>query len=229
MISPKLFIETRVSSSGCKKAGDEEGGGVDRRRGALASDRRGSKDSKFPRVSTSTAAVKANRDLSTKLCEDAGFNYKDVDAGTGFAENSIFLHMRRAVLFKNKKALGFIFASHFNPYPFVTAALDFTAVNHCAKEWSTGQFVQADFQEKDILSNYNTHLQDIQRWADLDQELVLRLRTRWYTRASRALGVEAKSGVHTNITQTREELLRQELAGRTGETDSENEGGDEAE
>ncbi|KAJ7019295.1 hypothetical protein C8F04DRAFT_1257522 [Mycena alexandri] len=181
----------------------------------------------FNRTSTSTAATKANRDLSTALCEDAAFHYKDVKTCTGFAENAIFVDIRRAVVFKNKKALGAIFASHFNPYPLPTAALEFIAVHHCAKEWSTGQFIGAEFQEKDVIDDYNTHLSDLQRWADLNEDVVLKLRGKWYTRASRTLGLAARPTGQSHISLNREELLRQELAGRTGETDSENEGENE--
>ncbi|KAJ7148840.1 hypothetical protein C8R46DRAFT_1310955 [Mycena filopes] len=137
---------------------------------------------KFNRTSTSTSAIKFNRDLSTDLCYNARFHYKDVDAATGFAENSIFNHIRQAVIFKNKTSLGAVFTSRFNPYPEPATALEFTAVHFCAKEYSTGQFIRADFLEKDVIDDYNTHLADIRGWAEMDEAVVLNIRKKWYNR-----------------------------------------------
>ncbi|KAJ6545181.1 hypothetical protein B0H19DRAFT_955747 [Mycena capillaripes] len=139
---------------------------------------------KFNRTSTSTATIKANRDLSEKLAEGATYHYKDIDAGTGYGQNGILSHIRKAVVFKDKKSLGVIFASHFELYPFSLLALEFTALQLCNSEWSTGKFVASAFSEKEIGKDYETHLQDIKHWAELNTEVVDKLRRKWYTRAS---------------------------------------------
>ncbi|KAJ7872643.1 hypothetical protein B0H14DRAFT_3438778 [Mycena olivaceomarginata] len=58
---------------------------------------------KFNRTSTSTATIKTNRDLSEKLAQGKTYHYKDIDAGTGYGENGILSHIRKAVVFKDKK------------------------------------------------------------------------------------------------------------------------------
>ncbi|KAJ7844633.1 hypothetical protein B0H14DRAFT_3455492 [Mycena olivaceomarginata] len=111
----------------------------------------------------------------------------DVDTGEGYAENSIFSDIRGAVVFKNKSSLGAIFASHFNPYPFPTLALEFLRLDHCNSEWSTGRFISAEFKEKELYKTYTTHLNDIRNWAAMNQTVVDNLCFKWYTRASRAI------------------------------------------
>ncbi|KAJ7790485.1 hypothetical protein B0H14DRAFT_210673 [Mycena olivaceomarginata] len=176
----------------------------------------------FNRTSASSAVIEANRELSDKLSKGAVYHYKDVDASTGYAENSILGHIRKESLFKKKTSLGIIFASHFDPYPAPTLAIEFSALQHCNSEWSTGKFVMAEFTEKEVSKNYATHLKDIQRWADINKGVVDNIRRKWYKRASQGLVADASEGA-THISQTWEEALRAELAGRTGETDSESE------
>ncbi|KAJ7911233.1 hypothetical protein B0H13DRAFT_2660635 [Mycena leptocephala] len=178
---------------------------------------------KFNRTSTSTSAINANRDLSAKLKDGAAYHYKDVEASTGYAGNSILPDIRHAVVFKNKKSLGVIFASHFSPYPLPTLAMEFTVLDFCTSEWSTGVHVPAEFSEKEVLQSYETHLNDIKHWASMNEGVVDNLRRKWYTRAIRSFGPAASSNSSTHINRSREEALRAELAGRTGETDSETE------
>ncbi|KAJ7719572.1 hypothetical protein B0H16DRAFT_1606126 [Mycena metata] len=179
---------------------------------------------KFNRTSTSKAAIKANTELAASLCDEARFNYKDIKNQTGYAENTIFNDIRRAVIFKTKKAIGAIFQSHFNPYPLEAVALEFTTVHFCAIEWSTGQFVQTKFEEKEVGEAYITHLNDLRRWEELDKVVIRNIRAKWYKRAIGPLKLAAADGPSgTHIDEKRENLLRQELAGRTGETDSEDE------
>ncbi|KAF8207985.1 hypothetical protein K438DRAFT_1961486 [Mycena galopus ATCC 62051] len=177
---------------------------------------------KFNRTSASTAVINANRDLSEKLAEGAMYHYKDPNAGTGYAENSILADLRKESIFKKKTSLGVIFASHFNPYPVPALAIEFTVLQHCNSEWSTGKFVSAEFTEKDSRKNYVTHVEDIERWVELNKNVVENLRRKWYNRASHGFA-SAASGTSSHINKDREDALRAELAGRTGETDSESE------
>ncbi|KAJ7927944.1 hypothetical protein B0H13DRAFT_1969808 [Mycena leptocephala] len=158
-----------------------------------------------------------------KLKDGAAYHYKDVEASTGYAGNSILPDIRHAVVFKNKKSLGVIFASHFSPYPLPTLAMEFTVLDFCTSEWSTGVHVPAEFSEKEVLQSYETHLNDIKHWASMNEGVVDNLRRKWYTRAIRSFGPTASSNSSTHINRSREEALRAELAGRTGETDSETE------
>ncbi|KAF7353285.1 hypothetical protein MSAN_01516500 [Mycena sanguinolenta] len=174
----------------------------------------------FSRTSTSSAAIKFNRDLSDKLNKGAAFHYKTVDDLSGYAGNAIFSDIRGAVLFKNKTSLAALFPSKFNPYPLPALALEFLCIDHCNSEWSTGKHVVAEFKEKDLIKKYTTHLADITTWAELNKAVVDNLCLKWYTRASRTLSGLAPDIV-TNIDETRAGALREELEGHTGLTDSE--------
>ncbi|KAF7336495.1 hypothetical protein MSAN_02304200 [Mycena sanguinolenta] len=174
----------------------------------------------FNRTSTSLAAIKFNRDLSSKLKEGAAFHYKVVDNMSGYAGNAIFSDIRAAVLFKNKTSLAAIFPSMFKPYPLPALALEFSCLDHCISEWSTGKHVVAEFKEKDLSKTYKTHLDDITTWAEINKAVVNNLRLKWYTRASSAI-IGASPDVVTNIDEARADALREELEGHTGLTDSE--------
>ncbi|KAJ6596448.1 hypothetical protein B0H10DRAFT_1959075 [Mycena sp. CBHHK59/15] len=95
-------------------------------------------------------------------------------------------------------------------------------LDHCNSEWSAGRLVPALFEEKHLLKKYTMHLNDIRNWADLNKTVVDNLRAKWYTRASRTLRGPAPD-ISTNISEARADALREELAGRTGLTDSETE------
>ncbi|KAJ7456358.1 hypothetical protein B0H11DRAFT_2244042 [Mycena galericulata] len=181
---------------------------------------------KFNRSGT-PAAIQSNIKLSAFLLDEASFGYKDVSARTGYGGNKILDECRHLVLFKDKTSLGAIFASHFNPYPCQTVAVEFLALEHCAQEWSTGRFVAAQFSEKSMLASYTDHVNDIQKWAAFNVNAVTNIRIRWYERASRALGLATTSKGDTNISFNREAALRDELDGRTGATDSEADEADE--
>ncbi|KAJ7121946.1 hypothetical protein C8R43DRAFT_959314, partial [Mycena crocata] len=103
----------------------------------------------FNRSSTSAAVTVSNSKLSEKLRANAAFHYKDIDGRTGYGK-----------LFEGKNSLGAIFAARFDPYPLPTLALEFAALEHCAKEWSTGKFIGTDFCEKYTLESYKIHLKD---------------------------------------------------------------------
>ncbi|KAJ6564346.1 hypothetical protein B0H19DRAFT_1140846 [Mycena capillaripes] len=175
----------------------------------------------FNRGSASTAAIKGNEALSKKLAKDALYHYKDMANGTGYGENGILLNIRKAVVFKDKHSIGVIFASKFELYPFPLLALEFAALQLCNREWSTGKFVASAFAEKEVGESYKTHLQDIQRWAEYDTVVIDKLRRKWYKRASQSLGPVTAADAATHISVAREDALRAELAGRTGDTDSE--------
>ncbi|KAJ7758139.1 hypothetical protein DFH07DRAFT_958484 [Mycena maculata] len=149
--------------------------------------------------SATSAAIQSNIALSKKLLKKASFGYKVIDDHTGYAGNKILDNSRHRVIFQNKRSLGAIFASHFDPYPLPTLMLEFTVLTHGAQEWSTGQFVP----------------------AGLNPAVVQNMRHKWYTRASNTFGLATVSNGDTNIGIDQEAALREELDGRTGATDSE--------
>ncbi|KAJ7754201.1 hypothetical protein DFH07DRAFT_959899 [Mycena maculata] len=108
-------------------------------------------------------------------------------------------------------------------YKIAGSALSAPVIDSIA-EWSTGQFVPAQFTEKDLSVTYTKHLKDIEKWAGLNPAVVQNMRHKWYTRASNTLGLATVSNGDTNIGIEQEAALREELDGRTGATDSKSDG-----
>ncbi|KAJ7205622.1 hypothetical protein B0H12DRAFT_1243435 [Mycena haematopus] len=178
---------------------------------------------KFQR-GASKAIIAANKDRAAALLKKAAFHYKDTETRKGYGENAIIPAARTQILFKDKNSLAAIFPSYFNPIPAPYLALEFSVLQFLTQEWSTGTHVPATFTEKDMAASYNTHLSDInEKWIKCNPVVTENLRRKWYKRASQHFApAEPEKGTH--IEEEDEDALRLELAGRTGETDSEDEG-----
>ncbi|KAJ6620328.1 hypothetical protein B0H10DRAFT_1679662, partial [Mycena sp. CBHHK59/15] len=147
--------------------------------------------------------------------------FKNIDERKGYAGNGIFSEVRHLTTFKDKDSLGAIFCSYFDPISLPNLALDFSTVEFCTREWSSGTFVQAMFYEKDVVTSYRTHLADIENWSSLNKTVVENIRRKWTKRASQTLGLATTSQASSNIDKAQEDALRDEMEGRTGATDSE--------
>ncbi|KAJ7075486.1 hypothetical protein B0H15DRAFT_956401 [Mycena belliarum] len=165
--------------------------------------------------------VSSNRAISAHLIKDQAFHYKDPQARTGFGGNSILGEMRHLTTFKNKNSLGALHTARFTPYPLELLALEFTGIEFCALEWSTGVYVAAQFFEKDVLKIYSKHLLKIQQWSKLNEHVVENIRRKWSSRASRSLNLTSPDEDDGCLAPAQEDALREELEGRTGATDSE--------
>ncbi|KAK7035125.1 hypothetical protein R3P38DRAFT_3184678 [Favolaschia claudopus] len=182
----------------------------------------------FKTGTTSSSAIKFNQKLAAKLVEKSAFHYKDPDSPLlNFAENKIFSAMRKQSIFKNKRSIGIVYKSQFNPYPNELLALEFCALEHCANEWKTGVYVQTGFDETSIAEMYPKHLASIEQWNAMEPEVVKNIRTKFFKRASNGLIVSSVAVDKTSqIDADQEMALRAALAGRSGLTDSEDEGED---
>ncbi|KAJ7853961.1 hypothetical protein B0H14DRAFT_3449923 [Mycena olivaceomarginata] len=171
----------------------------------------------------SKAVIQANMAKAKALLHKSSFHYKDPVTRTGYGENKIFADARPHYLFKNKNSLAAIFPSHFNPISSAHLALDFTILQSLTQEYSTGVHIPAEFTEKDMLKSYHTHLADIEKWIALNPAVTEKLRCKWYKRAAQdILPTELEQDTH--IDDEDQHALRSQLEGRTGDTDSEDEG-----
>ncbi|KAJ7718056.1 hypothetical protein B0H16DRAFT_1337658, partial [Mycena metata] len=171
----------------------------------------------------SKTIIAANKANYAALTHKASFGYKDTKARIGYGENLILAAARKHAIFKDKKSLAAIFRSYFDPLPAAYVALEFTALQHLTEEFSTGTYINASFQEKDVVQSYRTHLADIEKWMSCNPVVTEKLRRKWFKRAARNFG-PAEPAADTHIDEKDEDALRKELEGRTGDTDSENEG-----
>ncbi|KAF7318518.1 hypothetical protein HMN09_00361700 [Mycena chlorophos] len=175
--------------------------------------------------SKSLTVIEANKKIVEDLLrEPMSFHYKDTKTRTGFGENKIFVQARRLAHFRSTESLAIRYPSTFNPLPVPFLALEFAALEFALGEWETGSHVASKFTEKDISDSYQTHLADITRWTKINPETTLKLREKWYTRASATLeGEEPVAVVSASLGAEEEAALRAQLESRTGDTDSENE------
>ncbi|KAJ7247118.1 hypothetical protein B0H12DRAFT_1324928 [Mycena haematopus] len=171
--------------------------------------------------STATKHIEANRQKAAALLEGAAFHYKDPKTRTGYGGNKIITAARQATTFKARDSSGVLFPSYFDPYPVPAIAFDLTTLEFVIREWSSGSFVQGKFTEKEVGKRYRVHLADTETWSKLDEAVVKKIRHNWYRRASETFLTEPASQVSTNIDDAAIAALRAELAGRTGDTDSE--------
>ncbi|KAJ7438104.1 hypothetical protein B0H11DRAFT_2105686 [Mycena galericulata] len=177
--------------------------------------------------SAAKKTITSNKAKAEKLLHKMSVHYKDPDARTGYAENKILSSVRKLTTFLKKDSVGALFPSYFDPIPLALIALELSALEFCAKEWSTGMFIQAKFYEKDVADRYEVHLADTKRWSNCNEAVVETLRRKWYRRASQTLSATAPSATPTNIDEDHEDALRLQMAGRTGDTDSESGGDDD--
>jgi len=113
-------------------------------------------------------------------------------------------------------------------------------IDFCIDEWSSGQFVKAKMWEKDVLARHEVYRKDLEDWHNLNVTAVDGIRRKWYQRArwvpfvfarmswltwrllySRNAGVAENIEIKQTLTGDVRDRTRDELEGRTGETDSE--------
>ncbi|KAF8143445.1 hypothetical protein K438DRAFT_1783745 [Mycena galopus ATCC 62051] len=123
----------------------------------------------------------------------------DPKTRTGYGGNKIITATRQATTFKATDSSGVLFPSYFDPYPLPAIALDFSAVSYPSGRYRA------------------------EKWSKLDEDVVKKIRHNWYRRASETFVIESTPQLSTNIDDKGIEALRAELAGRTGDTESESE------
>ncbi|KAJ7290125.1 hypothetical protein C8J57DRAFT_336809 [Mycena rebaudengoi] len=175
----------------------------------------------FVRSST-PAAIQANIALAANLLTKAAFHFKDVGARSGYGGSAIIAAVRQLTVFKDKQSLGAVFRSRFKPITLNNLALDFTVLEFLTREWKTGTYVAAQFFEKDVAKSYEIHVQDVQNWSKLNPSFSENVRLKWTKRACETLGLaDATATTFTNLDKEQADMMRDEMEGRTGETDSE--------
>jgi len=170
--------------------------------------------------STTKKIILANMAKAAKLLKKAAFHYKDTAARKDYGENKIILAVRQLTVFRHRDSVGVLFSSHFDPISIPHVVLDISALEFCVNEWVTGTFIQAKFYEKDVVERYRVHLIDTEKWSNANQEVVKNIRRKWYRKASETL-TSAPAVLVTNMDEADEDVLRDELADRTGNTESE--------
>ncbi|KIM71219.1 hypothetical protein PILCRDRAFT_93972 [Piloderma croceum F 1598] len=191
------------------------------------------KDAVRPRVEATFQFVKTNSPDSKqgqrnqrnyrKAMRDKAFVYKDRENLSGLYETKLISEVIQDVFFKNNRAIGVEFQSYFNPITLVTIAFVLTAIEFNIAEWKSGVYIQAAFDEKGINERFKSHLKGVREWRDGAPVVVDKICEKLYKRAIRNAGgciIEETS----QILKEAQRRARQELATRTGDTDSEEDG-----
>ncbi|KAF8057385.1 hypothetical protein FPV67DRAFT_1723987 [Lyophyllum atratum] len=165
--------------------------------------------------------IKKNANLATSLLTGHAFHYKVPKTQTGYGGNEIIGNLIIRLWFKNKASAGIVFKRYFDPISIETLALIFTLINFCIKEWETGQHVQADFSEDDVLASHQVFHADLKEWQSLNLEVTTNKRRKLFSRACKRAGVVTEDAAQPQLTGEAKERARKELEGHTGETDSE--------
>ncbi|KAJ7796066.1 hypothetical protein B0H14DRAFT_3495245 [Mycena olivaceomarginata] len=178
----------------------------------------------------------------------ASVHYKDTTKCSGYAENKIISSVRQLTIFRQRDSVGAVLPSYFNPIPLALIALEITALEFSDESLDhvpaqsihrnsdlviTTPSNAPSFQFKPLITPLSavhpsssrtqptTRVADAERWNDYNTTVVENLRRTWYRRASQTLTSPIRLTASTNIDQEQEDALRDELAGRTVETDSE--------
>ncbi|THG92880.1 hypothetical protein EW026_g8183 [Hermanssonia centrifuga] len=185
------------------------------------------------------ASKKSTKDTNIKLYnylregKPMRFCYKNWDDGgsaalpTGLNEPAIIFRGLQAELFKNHADIGIEFHAEFNPLPLPTIALMLTILEYGIESWRDGVY-NADhaFTEKLYHSRYTEHLKQVNEWAALNEEVCIKIRSSMFKRILRLGNIQLNTGNIVGVALSNEarDRARAEMATRTGETDSENEG-----
>ncbi|PPR06351.1 hypothetical protein CVT26_004625 [Gymnopilus dilepis] len=157
-----------------------------------------------------------NEMLYQKLKKDSCFHYKDIEARKGFAEGKIVSDCLKATWFEDKDSQGVVFSTLFNPVPAETIAAILTVIDFCLDEWSTGVQVKATMWEKDVIARHKVFREDVNKWCATNKNVTTSIRTK-----IRDAGAVDDAVVVSTLDKDMLEQMKDELEGRTGETDSE--------
>ncbi|PPQ76235.1 hypothetical protein CVT24_009446 [Panaeolus cyanescens] len=149
------------------------------------------------------------------------FHYKKPEERLGFAEGKIIQECIQAVWFDNKNSHGIVFKNMFNPISLGTLSLVFTAIDHCLEEWSTGRHLKTGFEERTVSSKHQVFRADLVQWSNQNESVVKAIREKFFKRICRDAGISIEPTIKPTLTGDSLVQVRNELAGRTGETDSE--------
>ncbi|THG94353.1 hypothetical protein EW026_g7103 [Hermanssonia centrifuga] len=154
------------------------------------------------------------------------FCYKDFDRTDprGYAELRLLLRGLQQHLFKDRHSLGAENIQAFNPLPLATLALLLTTNEFCLDAWSTGEFnSQLTFKESVYRPKFEAHLQQLKEWEGINSVVVRKICEKMFHRVVSMGKVPNQTPIVQlgGLSDAAAKFAQEELAGRTGETDSE--------
>ncbi|KAF7288333.1 hypothetical protein HMN09_01403000 [Mycena chlorophos] len=159
---------------------------------------------------------------------DGAYQCKDPATLARRFENPIVFNIIKSACF-NKKfgSMGVVFEEMFSPISLELIALIYTGVQWCIEEWSTGRQIKKTFDGNTASRSYVGMLADVKKWEAMDPTFCETLRKKWTRKLRESAGVEDEEAPPSIVTEQVQERMRDDIAGRTGDTDSEPEAEDE--
>ncbi|CDO76812.1 hypothetical protein BN946_scf185033.g9 [Trametes cinnabarina] len=150
------------------------------------------------------------------------FHYKDVEARTGFAHNTLVLRALQEQWFADASSPGIKYRTQFSPVREVTLAFIFTTIEFCLDQWTDGTFNKSHtFAEKFYKTRYELHLKQVRDWCATDPGAAQTVRQRLYDRVRRASGAAPVLAPRAGLSDSSKDRLRMELAAQAAASDSE--------
>ncbi|KAF8469362.1 hypothetical protein DFH94DRAFT_685318 [Russula ochroleuca] len=169
-----------------------------------------------------------NQDLQQSLLQDNAFHHKNQEDVTGFSEHHIVMATIQDALFEDSKSFGVKFSRYFNPISINLLALVFTMIEFLINEWSTGEHKKATSRSRVHSETFEAHYLRTEQWCDLEPTVTMNIQKRMFrTLMKKAGALDQEDGRGgrgpTGMTESMKERAKEALAGRTGETDDEDE------
>ncbi|THG93124.1 hypothetical protein EW026_g8025 [Hermanssonia centrifuga] len=185
----------------------------------------------FYKLKLETGKKKARQDNEQRYCyfmegSLKRFCYKDFDRADpcGYAELRLLLHGLQQHLFKDRHSLGAENIQAFNPLPLATLALLLTTNEFCLDAWSTGEFnSQLMFKESVYCPKFEAHLQQLKEWEEINPTVIRKICGKMFHRVVSMGNVPVQTSTVQlgGLSDMAAKFAQEELAGRTGKTDSE--------
>ncbi|EJF55510.1 hypothetical protein DICSQDRAFT_175820 [Dichomitus squalens LYAD-421 SS1] len=142
-----------------------------------------------------------------------------------YSEHALIGRSLEIALFPNTRTgLGFMHPEFFDPIPDQLLAFLHTVIHAHICEWSTGRHIREDFTATKNETFYIGFLADLRSYGSKNPSAWLNIRKRMYSRAFQASGGAKLQAQTTRISTAAIDAAQAELEGRTGLTDSEDEG-----
>uniref|UniRef100_D8Q1C2 Expressed protein n=2 Tax=Schizophyllum commune (strain H4-8 / FGSC 9210) TaxID=578458 RepID=D8Q1C2_SCHCM len=102
-------------------------------------------------------------------------------------------------------------------------------VLHTISEWSTGHYIHKKFSEGHAKrSMYEPHLRLVKDWDDDEPSTTRKMRARWYKKIRALAGFDDVDTPVIAVSEQARLKAREELSKHTGDTDTEDEGDNDA-
>ncbi|KAL1698832.1 hypothetical protein EV121DRAFT_284527 [Schizophyllum commune] len=182
------------------------------------------------RTSKRQAVLSQNRKQHDSLIKDNSYLYQDEKTGSGYCHSRLILTILEETLFSSQDtSFGVVYREYLDPLPVPTIALVYTMVLHTISEWSTGHYIHKKFSEGHAKrSMYEPHLRLVKDWDDDEPSTTRKMRARWYKKIWALAGFDDVDTPVITVSEQARLKAREELSKHTGDTDTEDEGDDDA-